>query len=1108
MAAITHAATATWTTTAGNKTNTATPALGDLIVVVAPATGVATSNVTDNNADGLGTYTKIGSSFTGFSTAGDLSIWVRNARIGSATSTVFTATQTSSTGGGLDVFRVSGMYRTGAGAVRSSGGQSSGTSSTTPAPVLSNTPLTGNPIITAVCNGTSPAGVTGPSTYTAPTNLGYATPTTGLDTAFINSGITNATITWGSTSASAFASIAIELDASVPAGPVFEQADTPIQARIPPKPRLAGPWMGWDPQPGNADTSFATGQIQWNAGGPVQNPPTSGPPLGWSSPAGVRAVYVRAGVAMATQIPLAPAVPPPAPAPFYPFTQAVRAKYLPHAPIAGTISDARNVSLPGPVNGAGFGNGLGSTGAPVRNPAQGPSFRPFTQPAQARLPQPLLRGRTSSSPGGPVRNPARGPAVYPALGPAAAKRPLLPRAAKGTVSWRPGGPVRNPQPGTAFTPAVQPVRARLPLLPLLRGRIASSPGIPVPAPAGPALFRQATSPARARITPPPRGRVTGSPGSPVRNPNVVAVYGSVPGPVRAALPVVQRGRTRVIPQGVPVRPAPAGPQFFPADRALRARLPQQPPRGRVASNPGSPVRNPQPGPAFRQAASPARIRPSLPPRGRAASNPGGPVVNPVFGTGPVFFPFRQAVRAKAATPFPYGRAAAMVALPAPPHVAPFTPRRDPARIRPQLPPRGRTAGNPGGPVRNPQPVTAGPPFRQATSPARIRPALPPRGRTAGNPGGPLPPPPPQPGVSSGQPAGIRVIYLYAGRARSTPPGVVRNPSPPTAGPVIPPRGQPARAKIPPQPPFGRAATMVALPVPSSPSQGPVFRQAAQPARIRPSLPPRGRAAGNAGGPVRNAPPPTPAPFTPAVQAVRAKIPPQPPFGRAATMVALPAPSAPSQGPAFRQATAPAQARRPLPPRGRIASSPGGPVRNPQHGTAFPAWPAPAQARFPLPPKGRVASSPGGPLRNPPPLGPAIAQRGQPVQARRPLPPRGRTGSNPGIPVPPPSPGPVFTPRRDPARIRPSLPPRGRVASSPGGPVRNPRPGPVFRQAVRPIRAPIPQNAPRGRAASNPGGPVENIPQATALYRLGSPYFQWETGTPVFAWDTGVPETSG
>jgi hypothetical protein len=56
MATVTHAATATWNTTAGDKTNAFTPAVGDLIVAVAPATGVATSAVSDDQG---GTYTKI-----------------------------------------------------------------------------------------------------------------------------------------------------------------------------------------------------------------------------------------------------------------------------------------------------------------------------------------------------------------------------------------------------------------------------------------------------------------------------------------------------------------------------------------------------------------------------------------------------------------------------------------------------------------------------------------------------------------------------------------------------------------------------------------------------------------------------------------------------------------------------------------------------------------------------------------------------------------------------------------------------------------------------------------------------------------------------------------
>ena len=99
--------TATWNTTGGNTTVVAAPTVSDLIVVVTGTTGVAggTTAVSDNQTP-AGTYTKLGSDFTGFSTTGHLSAWVRNFLIGSNASTTFTATQASSTGGGLAVYRI------------------------------------------------------------------------------------------------------------------------------------------------------------------------------------------------------------------------------------------------------------------------------------------------------------------------------------------------------------------------------------------------------------------------------------------------------------------------------------------------------------------------------------------------------------------------------------------------------------------------------------------------------------------------------------------------------------------------------------------------------------------------------------------------------------------------------------------------------------------------------------------------------------------------------------------------------------------------------------------------------------------------------------------
>ena len=205
-------------TTAGNKTITATPTIGDLIVIIAATSGLAggTISVSDNQAI-PGTYDQISSDFTGFSTTGVLTIWVRNKLIAASSSTIFTATQTGSSGGGMVIYAVTGMSIVGEGAVRGAGGQSSGGLGTTPAPVLlrrvgttysgAQAALTANVVVGAVANGTSPAALTPPASWTeAPTpDLGYASPTTGLETAFRNSGETNSTITWGGTSATAFA---------------------------------------------------------------------------------------------------------------------------------------------------------------------------------------------------------------------------------------------------------------------------------------------------------------------------------------------------------------------------------------------------------------------------------------------------------------------------------------------------------------------------------------------------------------------------------------------------------------------------------------------------------------------------------------------------------------------------------------------------------------------------------------------------------------------------------------------------------------------------------------------------------------------------------------
>ena len=732
-------------------------------------------------------------------------------------------------------------------------------------------------------------------------------------------------------------------------------------------------------------------------------------------------------------------------------------------PVRARIPAAR------PARGVYTGTGLGDTsygtgqvqwdsGTPARNPTAGPVFRQATQVIRARVAQAAPRGRVWSNPGGPVQNPAPAAVVYQRAGQAVRAR--FSRPVAGSVTGRgSAGAICGAVNGTGF------------------GSGNGSAGAPVRNPAPGPVFTQKTAPVRYVLPPwqPRAGRIGSSFGAPVENP--------VHGP-----PVY----------------APQGP--------ARARLPELAPRaGRTASSAGAPVRNPVAGPAFRQRTQPAQARLPLPARGRVyVFRVSAVAVTPPLA-GPPFYPAVQAIRAR---------------LP----------------LQPLL--RGRSASNAGAPARNPSP---GPRVYPLPGPVRARlPELQPRaGRVTVSASSPvvnpqLSAPPLQ---ASGQPAGIRVIYLRTGHAQSTQTPVAAAAPAPSSGPVFYPRNfakaqlplarrgtcrairfgslaanpgpgpvftqatSPARARIIP-PPRGRIAFNPGGPVqnPPPPVQGPVFRQKPSPARIRPSLPPRGRTASGTGAPVRN---PVAGPvFRQAVKPAQARIP-LPARGRTSGNAGTPPPKAAPVYPLH----GPVQARRPLPPHGRVASNPGTPP--PAVAPVYP-WRGPVRVHPLLPPRGRVASNPGGPVAPPPVPAPVYPWHG-PVRIRPVLPSRGRASGHSGIPVvPPPVPAPVY-PLHGPVQARRPLPPHGRaVTGNPGAPVRNPQPGPVFRQAVRPIRGIIPQNAPRGRTWSNPGGPVENIPVRSTSFTYGTPYFDWgygipyfnwEFGTPDFDWDYGTPSTS-
>lgn len=242
-AAVTLLGTQTFNTTSGTHTVTATPVVNDLIVLIIANTGNLKSIApTDNNSDGNGTYANITSALKG-SNSDTLDIWVRNSRIGSATSTVFTQAAGTSTGGGLAVIKVTGISVAGLLAIRQSAVQSNKASGGTPTPVFSKAPLTTSAIIGAVFNATNPATMTPRSSpaYTERVDVGYATPTTGLEIMSIDSGDTATSIAWGGTSASAFCSAVIEVTINTaPTVALNSPADVGTVNSITPQMQLTG----------------------------------------------------------------------------------------------------------------------------------------------------------------------------------------------------------------------------------------------------------------------------------------------------------------------------------------------------------------------------------------------------------------------------------------------------------------------------------------------------------------------------------------------------------------------------------------------------------------------------------------------------------------------------------------------------------------------------------------------------------------------------------------------------------------------------------------------------------------------------------------------------
>jgi len=218
MAVTTHGNSLVSTSQSSTYTTTSfTPAAGDLLAVFVGKTGsVNNGSVTDSLG---GTYTLVRNASKNAS-ADFLQFFIADQLAsGSALTITYDCTGDGATGCIIFAIRVSGMTRTGAAAISQNAAQSNQSAATTPAPAFSFNCDTNNPTLGFVLNATNPAAMTAPTSWAELiADVGYGTPTTGGEYVTRDSGFTGTTITWGSTSPSAYGDIIVELDTSVPSG--------------------------------------------------------------------------------------------------------------------------------------------------------------------------------------------------------------------------------------------------------------------------------------------------------------------------------------------------------------------------------------------------------------------------------------------------------------------------------------------------------------------------------------------------------------------------------------------------------------------------------------------------------------------------------------------------------------------------------------------------------------------------------------------------------------------------------------------------------------------------------------------------------------------------
>lgn len=231
MAAVTFAVSDPDTTAASSyPILTFTPAVDDLLVVCVSFAGsdTTTGAVFDCTDDQSGTYTKVAEAHRDANQHG-MAMFVRDQAVTSAVGHIVTVTCTGdpATGNITDVYRVAGMTKYGATAIKQFATQSN-VGNSVPEPVFGASVLTGNPVIgmAANNNGTTPTFVV-PSGWTEGAQSNHLTPNHVMQSVYRDSGFTGTTVTWGSLISLQYADIVVELDASGAAGGVAVRGTTP-----------------------------------------------------------------------------------------------------------------------------------------------------------------------------------------------------------------------------------------------------------------------------------------------------------------------------------------------------------------------------------------------------------------------------------------------------------------------------------------------------------------------------------------------------------------------------------------------------------------------------------------------------------------------------------------------------------------------------------------------------------------------------------------------------------------------------------------------------------------------------------------------------------------